>query len=171
MKKGVKAVCYPTDIDKEDFKPVRDSRVIYRLYDIIDAYRARKIIERLQEINKSEWARICYSFEKWEFPIEFYDLMPSWWNDFVTNNYGKTAREYNIIYPVIHKIRKEIGRYGVLRYLHVTVRLINPDEFEYWYSRFGEQYNEEEFNAYHEKKRKFKKIRWWDDEVFSKLPV
>lgn len=92
----------------------------------------KKLIERLNKIDKSEWKRIEHDFNDWTFPKDFEDLKPKWWD-----NGGKRIRErkYETTAIICTLVYEEFGERKMLEYHNVTVGDMTLDEFNEWYEK------------------------------------
>ena len=125
---------------------------------------SKKLMERLNETKKSEWLRIANTFNSWEFPISFYDLIPKWW--------GKPGmnKASEVITPIIDRVKREFGEKEMLRFHNVTTGRMSNDEFEYWFDNISTLMGSgKEVDKYYERLYFMQSIHWWEDEVFEKL--
>jgi len=137
---------------------------------------SRKIIKRLYEIPKDQWIPIYSKFNIWEFPEQFYDLIPMidpyCWKGIGYKKKCNTALK--IIAPVLAIITKEFGEKELLRYHNVNYGDMTYDEFEYWYEKVRPHINivgktSIQSSEYHNRKNKINKIKFWEDDIFEKL--
>lgn len=135
--------------------------VIHYINRISDNRRAKRLIKRLYELPKENWLRIDHTLNRWEFPMEFFDLMPHWW--LLKKDMD---RQMAIISPVMHIVNEEFGRKEQLRYHNVFNGKMTNEEFEYW---FNLNRNDIDIHTYYDRKHKVKTLNWWQDDIFQKL--
>ncbi len=124
---------------------------------------SKKIMERLNETEKSEWLRIANTFNSWEFPISFYDLIPKWWGKPGMNQAAE------VITPIIDRVKREFGEKEMLRFHNVTKGRMSDSEFEYWFDNLSTSGVDKEYAKYYNRKCFIQSLNWWEDEVFEKL--
>lgn len=131
---------------------------------VSDERLAKKLVKRIYSLPKEEWIEVEHTFNRWRFPMKFYDLMPKWWLKKWDKQKGERA--IKIISPVMNIVHKEFGNKEELRYHNVYLGKMTNDEFEYWYD-FAR--GTESISAYYDKKFNVEKIKWWDEDVYKKL--
>lgn len=122
---------------------------------------SNRLVQRLRSMEKEKWIYISHTFNSWEFPVEFYDLIPKWWNQPV-----HYKRKCKVINPLMTIVDKHFTRKEQLRYHNVFRGKMSNDEFEYW---FYLDTNGLDITEYYERKWKIEGLRWWQDDVFEKL--
>jgi hypothetical protein len=129
-----------------------------------DEILAQKMVDRLNSFPKEKWIFFYHDFNRWAFPMEFYDLLPSWW--LTKGEFGK--RRYNILSPVCDLIRFHFTEKQLLAFHNCYMGNMTEKEFEYWYeiSRFS---SDEVLQKYYDRSRKIEELHWWKDEVFEKI--
>lgn len=110
---------------------------------------AKKLVKRLKSLDEDYWLHFWEKLNNWEFPIEFYDLIPAWWSVGMD-----VRRAIFVVSPVLWEIESRFGEKERLWYSNVQKGRMTEDEFEYWYSL-----DEDELEKYYIKKAKTK---WWD---------
>lgn len=128
---------------------------------IVDKRLQRKFIKRLLSIEKNKWVAINHTFNRWQIPPEFYDLIPKWWG---YNNLPK--KTFAFIRPIMEIVDNIFTKEEQLRYHNVEKGKMTDAEFTYWYSieRF-----EKDIMKYYEKRKYMDSIEWWKDDVFGKI--
>lgn len=126
---------------------------------------AKKLVKRLHTIDKEQWIRINHTFNRWDFPIEFYDIMPKWWLD--ESRQGWMDRKHEIISPVMEVIDTVFSRKEQLMYHNVTVGKMTEQEFEYWYDMNTK--DDKKVIDFYTRESLINSIKWWEDETFEKL--
>ncbi len=124
-----------------------------------DEYLKRKIIERIQSIDRRQWIAIEHKFNRWEFPVEFYNLIPKWWKGFGDDQH------HDFISPVCNFISNNFNNKEKLEYHNVWNGCMTLEEFEYWWNTRNTIKNTE----YYHKRSNIQKIKWWEDDVYNKL--
>ena len=126
---------------------------------------ANKLLERLKERSQDEWLFIGWKFNHWEFPLSFYDLIPSWWNPHCERG-GKVfdwKRHSAVMQPMSQLIDKTFSRKDQLHFHNVKMReAMTPSEFEYWWGLSNEDQTE-----YHGRSMKIEQLEWWRDDIFQ----
>ncbi len=127
-----------------------------------DAILTKKLLKRLESLDKRDWLWYGHQFNNWAFPIEFYDLIPKWYR-----RHGRYIgdRRFKIINPVCERIRDAFSLKDELWFNNVVNGRMSESEFEYWFSlRNG---NTE--TSYYHRLFEVKELKWWEDETFEKL--
>jgi hypothetical protein len=137
---------------KESVINYRDSRLIC------------KSVMRLISLNKNNWIRYGNKFNSWEFPIEFYDLIPKWWT--IGSDIHRASK---IIRPIRKIITDTFGEKEELRYHNVVNGKMSDSEFEYWWTIRDDNLDGDKFKSYYDKKFKMEELEWWKEEVFNKI--
>lgn len=142
---------------------VSDTTFIFE--DYIDNKLSQKIIKRLLSTPKDEWLSIGHTFNRWEFPIEFYDLIPSWWS----KEWDKHLRDraFRITNSVASEISKEFSTKEQLRFHNVTIGSMTDEQFEYWFGNIRNNPNSS--SIYYDRMFNIEKIKWWEDDTYSKI--
>ncbi|HNQ42536.1 MAG TPA: hypothetical protein PKL22_10600 [Saprospiraceae bacterium] len=126
---------------------------------------ARKLVERLKSLpdDEGQWIGYYDTFNKWEFPVEFYDLIPMGWTAELSREAMKKKSE--IIHDVMEVVKNKYGDKEILRRHNVNHHhSMTNEEFEHWYSLSSDKQTE-----YHERRMYIERIHWWKDEVFKKI--
>ncbi len=119
-----------------------------------------KLLNRFYESPKDMWIYYDHTFNSWEFPLEFYDLIPNWWFD------SSMDRKHQVLKPIAKLVKDEFGLKEELRYHNVQKGDMTDEEFEYWFKNKDEEWF---FYNYYDKKRNIEKIQWWKEDVYQKL--
>lgn len=128
----------------------------------LDKKLSRKILNRLESLDRNKWLYIGDRFNRWEFPIEFYDLIPKWYM------LGCNVKRAMLITSLtMQRIRTEFGYKEELRAHNVGMKMTN-DEFDFWYDNVRGS-NNGNIDSYYDRVFKMEEIHWWEDAVWAKI--
>lgn len=122
----------------------------------IQAYRIKK---RLLSFDKELWLNFGWQFNFWEFPIQFYDLIPFWYRYGCNNKFAS-----KLLCPMNDEIRRVFTEKEQLRYHNVFKGKKTDEEFEFWFSNRIKNNNDYYYMRY-----EVDKIKWWEKDVYKKL--
>jgi len=139
---------------------------ISRLFLQIQAYRIKR---RLLSFDKVRWIDFGWQFNNWDFPIEFYDLIPYWYR------YGSHFKSGSkLIRPLMREIDKNFSNKEQLRHHNVLRGRMTDEQFNFWYdtcslSNAYRNSKEDSWDNFYFREKGFKQIEWWKDEVYESL--
>jgi len=136
----------------EEFQKWQDERV------------SRRIVERLFTFPKDRWVQFDWIFNQWDFPIEFYDLIPRGYNSYTMK------RKYRVIEKVCDVFRENVSWEVQLRFHNVVMnKRMTDKEFDYWFSLRFDDEKDNKNSIYFERKKQFENIEFWKDDVYERL--
>lgn len=155
---------YTPQKEKDQISSMRNPSPIRRILENwFDAILTKKLLKRLESLDRRDWLWYDNQFNNWGFPVEFYDLIPRWWN----SSKVRKGRRFELIWPVCERIQNEFSRKDQLRFHNVGERRMSEAEFDYWYSIT--KINDEAVRIYYHRYYEVRKLKWWEDETFEKL--
>jgi hypothetical protein len=129
-----------------------------------DSILIKKLLKRLESLDKDYWLWYGHQFSDWRFPVEFYDLIPRWYSK--RGRYIRDRR-YKLTRPIFERIYSEFSVEEQLRFHNVIVGRMSEAEFDYWYSISCT--DKEAERTYYDRHFYVKQLRWWENEIFEKL--
>ncbi len=141
-----------------------------KLREIINQYlddrSSKKILNRLKGLKTDMWLYYYEKFNSWEFPLEFYDLIPIWWK-----SGSNPKRALKVLDLVMKEIKIKFSEKEQLRYHNVSNGRMTNEEFDFWYDviRTDNYEDTPEKKKYYDRSFAVETIQWWKDDVYNKL--
>lgn len=139
------------------------------IQNFFDKRLCNKIANRFNMLDKNMWLSYGHTFNRWQFPEDFYDLMPRWYRK---GNRGRlNTNRYMTIYRTAAKlVDSHFTNKEQLRYHNVIMGKMSEGEFEYWYENISRiNVTDQVINKFYARRDKINEIEWWKDEVFEKI--
>ena len=95
----------------------------------LDQRLVKRLIKRLHSLPENNWIEYGHTFNKWEFPMDFYSLIPRWWG------LKNMDRMYEVIRSVHDAIRVKFGEKEELMYHHLNELKSTEGAFEDWWTK------------------------------------
>lgn len=125
----------------------------------LDKRLVRRLIKKLNSLPEDNWIEYAHTFNKWEFPMDFYNLIPKWWG------LKNMDRMYEVIRSVHDAIRVKFGEKEEMKYHHLNELKSTEGAFEDWWAKR----NSDEIEEHIRRSIKYESIKWWKDDVFNRL--
>jgi len=141
-----------------------------KIAEISDRWRVQRMIKRLYSTPGERWLEIRDDFNKWKFPVGFYEFAPKWWGVPGKHNGERAMR---IVSPVIDEISKVFNEKERLRYHNVVVGKMSDAEFEYWYYNIGlrPRLSSISESEYYYRQMKVRSLEWWKGNTFAMIDM
>lgn len=89
------------------------------------------ILQVLNNIPTSEWAKMWCSFNRWEFPETLNHIKPDWWDTEHGHNTEMGNRKFDFLRPIMEHIEKVIGQKACNREWNRD-RMTDEQHEEFW---------------------------------------